>query len=196
MPRKGLQIGIEAKIGYNPILEVLGNKYESIRRTGLNDMQRGMSENEIEKSYQSRFNLQWAWADSIATEVKQTYSQLTTAKKLNLARLKEQIQKKTKKAKAIFKSLFKVKNPTPKQKNQALGLKSKILKIQSLKKQLAELQSTDRLHICFGSKKLFNAQDHLKKNGYSSHEQWLNDWKKSVEVDFFVWENQPKVVER
>nr|MDJ0537079.1 DUF4915 domain-containing protein [Xenococcaceae cyanobacterium MO_207.B15] len=36
-------------------------------RTGLNDMQRGMSEAEIEKSYQSRFNLQWAWADSIAT---------------------------------------------------------------------------------------------------------------------------------
>ena len=185
MSRKGLQIGIEAKIEYNPILEVLGNKYESIRRTGLNDMQRGMSENEIEKSYQSRFNLQWAWADSIATEVKQTYSQLTTAKKLNIARLKEQIQKKTKKAKAIFKSLFKVKNPTPKQKNQALGLKSKILKIQSLKKQLAELQSTDRLHICFGSKKLFNAQYHLKENDYSSHDEWLTDWQKKRGGRFF-----------
>ncbi|MDJ0691939.1 MAG: hypothetical protein QNJ41_26005 [Xenococcaceae cyanobacterium MO_188.B32] len=90
----GLRVGIEAKIAYSPILNILGNQYESIRRTGLNDMQKGMSEDEIEKSYQSRFNIQWAWADSIATEVKQTYSQLTTAKKLNLNRLTEQIRKK------------------------------------------------------------------------------------------------------
>ncbi len=94
-PEARLRVGIEAKIErggcfrrerisnhvveYNPILDILGDKYESIRRTGLNDMQLGMSEDEIEKSYQSRFNLQWAWADSIATEVKQTYKQLTTA---------------------------------------------------------------------------------------------------------------------
>ena len=66
----GLRVGIEAKIEDNPILDILGNQYESIRRTGLNDMQKGRREDEIEKSYQSRFNLQWAWADSIATEVK------------------------------------------------------------------------------------------------------------------------------
>ncbi len=178
MSCKGLRIGIEAKIKYNPILDVLGLKYESMRRTGLNDMQHGMSENEIEKSYQSRFNIQWAWADSIATEVKQTHSQLTTAKKLNIARIKEQIKKKTKKAQKIFKSLSHIKNPTVKQKNQLLGLKSKILKIQSLKTKLKQLESTERFPICFGSKKLFNAQYHLEENGYSHHEEWLADWKK------------------
>nr|MDJ0682665.1 hypothetical protein [Xenococcaceae cyanobacterium MO_167.B52] len=178
MSNKGLRVGIEAKIEDNPILDILGNKYESIRRTGLNDMQRGMSENEIEKLYQSRFNLQWAWADSIATEVKQTHKQLITAKKLNISRIKEQIQKKIKKAEATYKSLSKIKIPTQKQKNQALGLKSKIIKIQSLKKQLTQLKITDRLHICFGSSKLFNAQYHLSENGYLSHEEWLADWKK------------------
>ena len=50
MGNKGLQVGIEAKIPYHPILDILGDKYESIRRTGLNDMQKGMSESEIEKS--------------------------------------------------------------------------------------------------------------------------------------------------
>ncbi len=71
MPKdsQGLRVGIEAKIQDHPILDVLGDKYESLRRTGLNDMQKGMSENEIEKIYQSHFNIQWAWADSIATEV-------------------------------------------------------------------------------------------------------------------------------
>ena len=180
MPKQnsGLRVGIEAKIEYHPILDILGNQYESIKRTGLNDMQKGMSEDEIEKSYQSRFNLQWAWTDSIASEVKQTHNQLNTAKKLNINRLKEQIKKKTKKAKAVLKTLSKVKVPTPRQQNQLKRLKSKILKIQSLKKQLSQLKSTSRLHICFGSKKLFNAQYHLEENGYNNHQEWLKDWRK------------------
>ena len=187
MPKKqkGLRIGVEAKIEYHPILDVLGNQYESIRRTGLNDMQKGMSEDEIEKSYQSRFGLQWAWADSIATEVKQTYTQLTTAKKNNIARITEQIKKKTKKAKAIFKALSKVKNPTQKQQNKLYGLKSKLLKIKSLKQELKQLKQTNRLHICFGSKKLFLAQHHLEENGYVSRDEWLADWKKKRGGRFF-----------
>ncbi len=185
MADKGLRIGIEAKILDNPVLAVFGDKYESIRRTGLNDMQSGMSESEIEKSYQSRFNIQWAWADSIATEVKQTYSQLVTAEKLNIARIKEQIKKKLAKAKAIYKSLLKIKVPTPQQRNKALGLKSKLLKIIALKSQLNQLQNSNRLHICFGSRKLFNAQYHLAENGYSSHDEWLTDWRKFRGGRFF-----------
>ena len=140
MSSKGLRIGIEAKIEYNPLFDIWGDKYESIRRTGLSDMQSGMNESEIEKSYQSRFNIQWAWADSIATEVKQTISQLTTAKKLNIARIKEQIKKKTSYATARFKSLSKVKNPNIKQQNQALGLKCKLIKIQCQSSLLYALQ--------------------------------------------------------
>lgn len=144
MPGQGLRIGIEAKIEYNPLFDIWGDKYESIRRTGLNQMQRGLSEDEIEKSYQSRFDIQWGWADSIANEVRQTYKQLTTAKRQKIARLTEQIKKKHKRAKAIFKSLSKIKVPTPKQRVRAWGLKSKILKILSLKKQLKQLESTNR----------------------------------------------------
>ena len=185
MADRGLRIGVEAKIDYQPAFDVWGDRYESIRRTGLNDMQQGMSESEIEKTYQSRFGIQWAWADSIATEVKQTYSQLTTAKKLNIARISEQIKKKIAKAKTIFKSLSKVKVPNAEQRNQALGLKSKLLKIESLKKELAFLKSNKRLHICFGSRKLFNAQYHLAENGYSSHKEWLTDWRKKRGGRFF-----------
>jgi len=182
---KGLQIGIEARLPYNPVLEKLGECYESIRRSALNDMQRGLTEKEIEKSYQSRFNLQWAWTDSIATEATQTYNQLLKAKELNISRIKEQIRKKTQKADLILKSLLKIKNPTQQQRNQALGLKSKILKIEALKRDLTKLESSNKLHICFGSRKLFNAQHHLKENGYSSKEEWLEDWRKKRSGRFF-----------
>lgn len=191
MPKssQGLRIGIEAKILYHPILDVLGNQYESIRRTGLNDMQKGLTEDEIEKSYQARFNLQWAWSDSIASEVKQTYSQLTTAKKLNIKRLKEQIKKKISKAKLTYKALSKIPSPTRKNQNQRLGLKSKITKIKSLREKLKQLEYTPRLHLCFGSKKLFLAQYHLKENGYSSHDEWLADWRKKRSGRFYCVTN-------
>ncbi len=31
--------------------------------------------------------------------------------------------------------------------------------------------------ICYGTRKLFNAQHHLGANGYASHEEWLADWR-------------------
>jgi IS605 OrfB family transposase len=182
---KGLQIGIESRLPYNPVLEKLGECYESIRRSALNDMQKGLTEKEIEKSYQSKFNLQWAWTDSIATEAGQTYNQLDQAKELNISRIKEQIRKKTQKANLILKSLLKIENPTQKQRNQFLGLKSKILKIEALKRDLIKLESSNKLHICFGSRKLFNAQHHLKENGYLSKEEWLEDWRKKRSGRFF-----------
>lgn len=58
-----------------------------------------------------------------------------------------------------------------------MGLKSKVLKISSLHKELQQLESKSRLHICFGSRKLFNAQYHLEENGYYDHSQWLEDWR-------------------
>jgi hypothetical protein len=50
-------------------------------------------------------------------------------------------------------------------KNKLLGLKSKTLKFASFQKDLKQLESGERLHICFGSRKLFNAQHHLEANG-------------------------------
>ena len=161
--------------------------YESIRRTALNDLQKGKSEKEIEKTDQELFSLQWAWSDTIATDANSTFKQLKTAKKQNIARYQEQIKKKIKKAKIVSRNLVsELKNAQKegmthrhyhKFSLRLLGLKSKINKIASLKKDLKKLKTRQRLHICFGSRKLFNAQHHLKANGYENHQQWLSDWR-------------------
>ena len=91
--RQGSQIGIEAKIEYHSALEILGTKYESWRRAALNWLQSGLTEDEVEKRLQSTVDIDWAWADSIATEAKQCLDQLATAKKLNISRIKEQIRR-------------------------------------------------------------------------------------------------------
>ena len=83
------------------------DSYESWRRSALNWLQSGLSEEEVEKMLQAQFGLQWAWADSIATEAKQCFDQLETAKENHISQLKERIKAKAKKAKTTLKKLEK-----------------------------------------------------------------------------------------
>ncbi|WP_202219054.1 hypothetical protein [Okeania sp. KiyG1] len=38
--------------------------------------------------------------------------------------------------------------------------------------KIKEVKNTQRLHICFGSQKLFNAQHNLAENGYKTRQEW------------------------
>ena len=192
----GRLYGIESKIEYHSALGILGEKYESWRRTALSWLQAGLTDSEVEKRLQSVFDIDWAWADSIATEASQCLDQLATAKELNIARIKEQIKKKLKRAKDSLKSLEKQLNAAKKKgfvnqqdknkfANNLFGLKSKTFKIAALKRDLAYSESQERLHICFGSRKLFNAQHHLKENGYNSPEEWKTNWRKKRSGRFY-----------
>jgi len=52
-------------------------------------------------------------------------------------------------------------------------------KTASLKTKLQGLKSDQKnnvIRICFGTRKLFNAQFHLEENAYETHEDWRGDW--------------------
>ena len=53
-----MRIGMEAHIEYHQFLDDWGNYYQSILRTGLKDRQKGLSEDDIERTYQKRFDIQ------------------------------------------------------------------------------------------------------------------------------------------
>ena len=62
-------------------------------------------------------------------------------------------------------------------------------RLASLELRLAEVErdlAEERVRICFGSRKLFHAQHNLEANGYSSHEEWLSDWRSARSDSFFV----------
>lgn len=40
--------------------------------------------------------------------------------------------------------------------------------------------------LCFGSRKLFKAQFSLKANGYSTHDEWLREWRRARSGSFFL----------
>lgn len=47
-----------------------------------------------------------------------------------------------------------------------------------MESRLKELKEGE-MSICLGGKKLFKAQYNLEENGYSSHEEWLEDWREA-----------------
>ena len=62
-------------------------------------------------------------------------------------------------------------------------------RLASLRSRLAGLEAdiaAGRVRLCFGSKKLWRKQHHLKQNGYSSREEWLKDWQDARSDEFFV----------
>jgi IS605 OrfB family transposase len=196
--KHGLQIGVESTIEYCSALDGIGQSYESWRRTAINWLQSGLSEDAVEKRLQKVFGLQWGWADSIATEAVQCLDQLKTAKTNQIAQLKERIKAKSKAANLKLKALTRqLKKPftqpeAHKFKFELMGLTSKVKKVESLRSDLKTLEDSERLHICFGSRKLFNAQHHLEENGYQSLEEWKEDWQKKRSGRFYcVGKSQP-----
>lgn len=42
------------------------------------------------------------------------------------------------------------------------------------------------ISLCFGTKKLFLAQFNLEQNGYSNHDEWIEDWRKARSSNFMM----------
>ena len=59
----------------------------------------------------------------------------------------------------------------------------------NLRHRLAAVEAdfeAGRVRLCFGSRRLWRKQYHLESNGYTSHEEWLRDWRDARSDEFFV----------
>ncbi len=95
-----------------------------------------------------------------------------------LAELKEQIFA----LEAKVQQLEKISSHSPKahqKKRRLFHLKSKLSRLQSDR-------AAGKVRLCFGSKKLFNAQFNLESNGFGSHEEWLAQWRQARNNSFFL----------
>lgn len=72
--------------------------------------------------------------------------------------------------------------------------KRRLHTLQERLKRLLKDQQEDRVSICFGSKKLFHAQFNLEANGYSSHEEWLKEWREVRTSEIFFLGSKDETV--
>jgi IS605 OrfB family transposase len=59
-------------------------------------------------------------------------------------------------------------------------------RLDAKQQRLAAVAESKFPSICFGSRKRFNAQHHLKDNGYDSHYEWRADWRDARADQFLV----------
>ena len=68
-------------------------------------------------------------------------------------------------------------------------LHQKRRRLGNLQDRLGKLEGdiqSGRVRLCFGTRRLWRKQHNLKANGYSSHEEWLRDWRVARSDEFFV----------
>lgn len=140
---------------------------------------------------QKKFGINKRMANSVIYEVQGTYSALRELKWYQFFQLKTKVRKIYKKREKLEKKVFVLKekaknNQLPpsslryykRQKAKIFSTNQKINRLrQRVGNVLKELQSKD-LKACFGSKKLFRAQYHLKENNLTSHKVWLEKFRK------------------
>lgn len=66
------------------------------------------------------------------------------------------------------------------------GIRSRIQHLHSEAIELAARIKSKSTSICFGSRRLFNAQHHLEKNDYPDHAAWKTEWSAARSGQFFV----------
>ena len=150
-----------------------------------------IKKSELNTLLQKKFGINKRMADSVIHEVQGTYSALRELKWYQFSQLKTKVNKLYKKREKLEKKVFVLKEKAKnnqlspsslryykRQKAKIFFTNQKINRLrQSMVNVLKELQSKD-LKVCFGSKKLFHTQHHLKENNLTSHEVWLEKFRK------------------
>jgi len=129
--------------------------------------------NQLKSSYLIRFGITARQFNSARCNVEGKIRSLKEIQKQRITDHKdhiEKLQKRLKSKRPCKRHLLHQK----KQRNEA--------RLASLQKD----QSIGKVRLCFGSRKLFREQRHLKENGFQSHEQWLEKWRKKRSSSFFL----------
>lgn len=142
-------------------------------------------------------------ADAIINDILTKFEAIKELKKYELSNLKNKIKKIKNDIKSLKSIINKNKNTVQSQLKLKIKVnKEYILKNQQLKQKLFQKQQllnrkiqqlnnlvkeieNNKFSICFGSKKLFNAQYHLKENNLPSHKHWLEKFRKNRDKNIF-----------
>jgi IS605 OrfB family transposase len=144
--------------------------------------------NTLKRDFSLRYGLTSRQYNAMLCEVEGLIDGTRELQKLNLADLESKI--KVLETATSTKGKKKKKKPSPMDpKKVAFKLHQKKRRLNSLKVKRDSLKGdivAGVVHIAFGSKKLFNAQHHLAKNGYADRAAWKEDWVVSRENQFFI----------
>ena len=111
------------------------------------------------------------------------------ARKASLEHEHNKVAAKLAGAVKVIEQIEKERKDGTKTKQNAFVLHQKKRLRQSLQQKIKDLAADiegGARRLCFGGRKLFNAQHHLAENGFASHEEWLAAWRAARSSQFMV----------
>ena len=170
-------------------LDQMTRLYSQIEKSMHVSLNQGEKIGEIEKSLQSKYRVDSTTVRNVYHNLKGKHQSMRELQKTQVKELKATIS-------SIKKSInqYSKKIASKRKKNQPLNKECFILhqkkrRLTIKQQKLAKLDEkikSKKVSICFGSKKLFKAQYNLEPNGYSSHSEWLEDWRKARSSNFLM----------
>ena len=167
--------------------------YGEIERDLLVALNSGNSFASVEKAMQSRHGVDSTTVRNVWHNLKGKMAAVRELRKTHLKDLKSKVRSAGDAVKALTKKIDAAKKkgePTKELRFKLHNKKRYLHRKQSQLERLAAELKSNRVSIAFGSKRLFKAQFHLKENGYSSHEEWLVDWRESRSGNFMMVGNK------
>ena len=170
------------------------------RRLCAHLMRGGALDQELKNRVVAQTGLPGRYYNGITTALEGKIKAVTELRKLEMTKIEERLKQLDKKIDALAEELKQVRaeppdHPARQEKwrkrlwkmRQAIHGKNR--KLHALKKRLDWLKKDAQRPVpslCFGSKKLFRKQFHLKENGYADHTAWKADWQASRSSQFMV----------
>ena len=168
----------QARVNSAPSEDILMSGYAELygktERKLFTHLYSGDNLNSIKREFLKKFGMNARQFNSVSAGLK---GKISSIKELRVNLIRESEQRIVS-AKKVLKRIS-----DPAKKHQK---KRRVEAMQTRLKNLKADRASGKVRLCFGSKKLFRAQFHLKENGYASHSAWLKDWQSARSNQFFV----------
>ncbi|MFY0665537.1 MAG: IS200/IS605 family accessory protein TnpB-related protein [Natronospirillum sp.] len=146
--------------------------------------------NEQKRTFLTRFGITGRQYNAVVYQLRGKVESIRELRKNHIADAKGRIEGAKKAVSALERRLNReTKTGAATRSKTAFKLHQKKRRLAILEAKQAALladHQSNRVSLCFGSKRLFNAQHHLDRNGYSDHAAWRADWYASRNSQFVV----------
>jgi IS605 OrfB family transposase len=167
------------KIDYlaDEVLHACAHQFAHVQHRLFADIASGKKAGELKNDYLACYEITARQFNAIRVQVEGKIASIKKLRPIHIAEAKERISSLTTKIKKLIKT-----KASPQIIHQK---KRRLNKLKQNLQQLQEDHKNDKIRCCFGSRKLFRAQFDLEKNNYTSHQEWLKEWRKTRAKEIF-----------
>jgi len=171
--------------------EAMGILFAQVERHLYKALQRGERLNDLKRDYQVIYGINARQFNSIHSSIKGKIESRKQCHQRKIAELADRVKGLEKALNTLGRQLKKTRLACgiEKKKSPRWLLKQQIhqkkRKLATLQARLAGVKAS-KPSIIFGSKQLWKAQFNLEANGYTSHQEWLVDWRAARTSQFIL----------